>query len=87
MIPVDIPGQSSNVDLGGLGRSLTPGPSPHLVTSLLLISPLLLNILGFTFLEPGGRHRARTFLGWPCFIFSSLLPVLFLGSVSASGSA
>jgi len=86
MIPVDIPGQSSNVDLGGARGSLTPGP--HLVTSLLLISPLLLNmILGFTFLEPGGRHRARTFLGWPCFIFSSLLPVLFLGSVSASGSA
>ena len=59
MIPVDIPGQSSNVDLGGARGSLTPGP-PHLV-----ISHLLLNmILGFTFLEPGGR-RARTFLGWP----------------------
>ena len=65
MIPVDIPGQSSNVDLGGLGRSLAPGPSPHLLTScLLLISPLLLHILWFTFLEPGGR-RARTFLGRP----------------------
>ena len=63
MIPVDIPGQSSNVDLGGLGRSLTPGPGPHLVTSLLLISHLLLHILGFTFLS-GGR-RAGTFLGWP----------------------
>ena len=67
MFPVDIPGQSSNVDLGG-GRSLTPGPpscpSPHLVTSLLLISHLLLHILWFTFLELGGR-RARTFLSWP----------------------